>query len=88
MLYICIINNAIIHNQNSKQMSDLKLNPNENRIAVHESASSTKIIRFIDAEEFLEAAELQDNSALHGVYENEHRQLVATDIWGDEHIAK
>ena len=62
-------------------MSDPKLNPNENRIAVHESANSTKVIRFIDAETFQEAAELQDNGALHGVYQNEaggtcsHRHL-------------
>lgn len=66
-----------------KAMND----PNENRIAVHESANSTKIIRFIDAEEFPEAAYLQENGALHGVYENAAGHLVAADIWGNEHIA-
>lgn len=79
-MYLCIINNAIIHNLKFKAMSD--------QIAVHENANSTKVIRFIDAETFPEAAELQDKGALHGVYQNEAGHLVAADIWGDEHIAE
>lgn len=58
------------------------------QIAVHENATSEKVIRFINAETFPEDAELQDNGALHGVYENEAGQLVAADIWGDEHTAE
>ena len=58
------------------------------QIAVHENATSEKVIRFINAETFPEAAELQENNQLHGVYQNEAGQLVATDIWGDEHIAE
>lgn len=69
-------------------MSDPKLNPNENFIAVHESEGSTKIIKFIDAETFPKAAKLQEQSQLYGVYQNKFGQLVATDIWGNKYVLK
>lgn len=54
----------------------------ENNVAIHESRSSEKVVKFIALETLSqEIQNLIESGNLHGIYFNEQSEMVAEDIW-------
>lgn len=55
-----------------------------NKVAVHKSENSEKVIRFINQDVLnVEIKNLIENGSLHGIYLDENDEMVAKDIWGN-----
>jgi len=57
---------------------------NLEKVAIHESQTSEKVEKFIELSEFKSGFQkYYNNGNVHGVYYDDDRKIVATDIYGE-----